>query len=89
MGTSGAKERIERLKRGENVEGGLGKTLSWEDWERIMREAGLTAADMHYAMQVNAVSHASDFKTWLRRKSPRLSRALTKRTSVWRLHCLI
>ena len=56
---------IERLKRGENVEGGLGKPLvvlnpnasataftcmawrmsaaSWEDCERIMREAGLTA----------------------------------------------
>ena len=34
-----AKERIERLKRGENVEGGLGNPLSWEDCERIMREA--------------------------------------------------
>jgi hypothetical protein len=40
--------------RGANIEGGLGKPLSWEDCERIMCEAGLTAADMRHAMQVNA-----------------------------------
>jgi hypothetical protein len=32
--------------------GGLGKPLSWEDWERIMREAGLTAADVRQVRSV-------------------------------------
>jgi hypothetical protein len=45
--------------------GGLGKPLSWEDWERIMREAGLTAADMRHARQVNAVADAFGFETML------------------------
>ena len=79
-----AKERIERLKRGENVEGGLGKPLSWEDCERIMREAGLTAADMRYAMQVNAVSDAFGFETMLEAILDAKQRA--ERSVVHRLH---
>jgi hypothetical protein len=35
-----AKERRERLQRGEDVPGGLGKPLTREDAERIMREPG-------------------------------------------------
>jgi len=34
-----AKERLERLARGESIAGGLGKRL---DFERLMREAGIT-----------------------------------------------
>ena len=72
------------FKRGENVEGGLGKPLSWEDWERIMREAGLTAADMRYAMQVNAVSDAFGFETVLETILDAKQRA--ERSVVHRLH---
>jgi hypothetical protein len=79
-----AKERIERLKRGENVEGGLGKPLSWEDCERIMREAGLTAADTRHAMQVNAVADAFGFKTTLEAILDAKERA--ERSVVRRLH---
>jgi hypothetical protein len=37
-----AKDRIERIKRGENVAGGLGKSHTREDWERELIKAGFT-----------------------------------------------
>jgi hypothetical protein len=36
-----AKERRERLERGEDVPGGIGKPFTHEDAERILREAGI------------------------------------------------
>lgn len=39
-----AKDRVERLKRGEAVAGGLSKPLTRADAKRIFREAGMTAA---------------------------------------------
>jgi hypothetical protein len=41
-----ARERIARIERGENVEGGLGKPMTPEDWVRILRAAGMTASDI-------------------------------------------
>jgi hypothetical protein len=35
-----AKERAARIKRGENVPGGLGKQPTQEDFRRILREGG-------------------------------------------------
>jgi hypothetical protein len=35
-----ARERRERLERGEDMPGGLGKPLTREDLERILRDAG-------------------------------------------------
>jgi hypothetical protein len=48
-----AEERIERLKRGEAVSGGLGKPI---DVERIAREAGMTAADIKRARQTALIA---------------------------------
>jgi hypothetical protein len=58
-----AKDRVERLKRGEDVPGGLGKPLTWKDAERICREAGLTRADMRDASRMHEVSTAFGFET--------------------------
>ena len=41
-----AKDRIERIKRGEDVQGGLGKRV---DFEQILRNAGWTTADLQHA----------------------------------------
>ena len=48
-----AKERIERLKRGEAVAGGLGKPINVE---RLMREARMTAADIKRARQTTLIA---------------------------------
>lgn len=48
-----ARGRIERLKRGEAVAGGLGKPV---DIERIFRNAGWTAADFKKARQTHMIS---------------------------------
>jgi hypothetical protein len=37
---------LPRIERGENVEGGLGKPMTPEDWVRILRAAGMTASDI-------------------------------------------
>jgi hypothetical protein len=61
-----AKERRERLQRGEDVPGGLGKPLTREDLERIMREAGMTASDIRHSVQVHDVSKAIGFETLMK-----------------------
>ena len=47
-----AKERVERLKRGEDVPGGLGKPV---DFDQICRDAGLSAADLRHYENVAAL----------------------------------
>jgi hypothetical protein len=51
-----AKERRERLQRGEEVRGGLGKPMTWEDAERICREAGLSASDIQRSIDISKLS---------------------------------
>jgi hypothetical protein len=47
-----ARERVERIERGENVEGGLGKPA---DFEQIVREAGWTTRDITHARLIAAL----------------------------------
>jgi hypothetical protein len=44
-----AKDRVERIKGGEDVPGGLGKPT---DVEKVFRENGFSTADLHYARLV-------------------------------------
>ena len=57
-----AKERIERLNRGEAVSGGIGKPF---DPERLFREAGWTTADFKRARITNAISQLGGFEELL------------------------
>jgi hypothetical protein len=41
-----ARERVERIDRGEDVQGGLGKPLTREDLERILLKSGVTKRDL-------------------------------------------
>jgi hypothetical protein len=43
-----AQNRLERLKNGENVQGGIHKPITREDLDRILREAGMTTADIRH-----------------------------------------
>jgi pyruvate/2-oxoglutarate dehydrogenase complex dihydrolipoamide acyltransferase (E2) component len=50
-----ARDRVERIERGEDVEGGLGKPLSYEDALRIMREAGMDNSDIRHMHRVGEI----------------------------------
>jgi hypothetical protein len=79
-----AKERVERIKRGENVEGGLGKPLTLEDYERILHEAGMTTSDIEHCVQVSQVCDAFGFETMIKAMLEATERA--RRNVVRRLH---
>jgi hypothetical protein len=43
-----AKDRLDRLTKGEDVKGGLGKPMTWKDFERILKDAGLSDDDIRF-----------------------------------------
>src|SRR5262249_20428346 len=51
-----AKERVERIGRGEDVQGGLGKPHTREDFERILRGAGFTDRDIQHCCDLAELS---------------------------------
>jgi hypothetical protein len=57
-----AADRLDRLKRGEAVAGGLGEPV---DIERVLREAGWTARDFNRARQTHAISELGGFEELL------------------------
>jgi hypothetical protein len=59
-----AKERLERLERGESVSGGLGKRL---DFEKLMREAGVTSL-LKKRAELLASLTAEEFESFLKKK---------------------
>jgi hypothetical protein len=50
-----ARDRVERIDRGEDVQGGLGKPLTREDMERILLKAGLSRADIRHCYWLHGV----------------------------------
>jgi len=56
-----AKARRECLERGENVSGGLGRPLTREDVERILREKGFTASDFRHWGDLNTLAGVMDW----------------------------
>jgi regulator of replication initiation timing len=83
-----AKERIERLKRGENVEGGLGKPL---DIEQVLLRAGFTKSDLMNMRRVHAIGELGKdvFEQFLReclKDRGRAEKAFSRRFLVDRLN---
>jgi hypothetical protein len=76
-----AKDRVERLKRGEDVPGGIGKRLTYEDATRIFHEAGLSDDDIAHAQLLAQLSE-SELKNELfpamSKARDRAERALTR-----------
>jgi hypothetical protein len=56
-----AKDRRERLERGEDVPGGLGKRFTRKDAERILREAGMSTSDIRHCINF-AILPESDIR---------------------------
>jgi hypothetical protein len=51
-----ARGRVERIERGEIVEGGLGKPLSYDDMVAILHKAGLTGDDIRFCQELAQLS---------------------------------
>jgi len=54
-----AKDRVERIKRGDDVPGGLGKPLTRDDAERIFREAAMTTSDLRRMARLCEISDSA------------------------------
>jgi hypothetical protein len=78
-----AKDRIARIERGENVNGGLGKPLTLED----LIDAGFTKAEIEHFRQVNEVSKAFGFDTMVKEILKAKDRA--ERSTLRAMHRLI
>jgi hypothetical protein len=59
-----AKERSERIKRGEDVPGGLGKPFTREDLERELIKAGMTKADLRHCYLMYELHELVDEAGW-------------------------
>lgn len=76
-----AKDRVERLKRGDDVPGGIGKAFTREDFERICRENGI---DPEHCVRVNDICNALGFETLMKVITTEKDRA--ERAAVRALH---
>jgi hypothetical protein len=61
-----AEDRIAKIERGEDVQGGFGKPATREDFERVLIEAGMSKRDIQRAVQVSAISDAFGFDVLMR-----------------------
>ena len=52
-----AKDRIERISRGDDLQGGLGKSAALDD---ILKDAGFTSRDFRHMERVGAISKVGD-----------------------------
>jgi hypothetical protein len=60
--TTAAKERLDRLARGETVAGGFGKPIAIEE---VLKADGWTASDLHRVRLTHAISEAGGFEDLL------------------------
>jgi hypothetical protein len=71
-----AKDRIERLAKGEDVSGGLGKLMTLEDYEKILRDAGWTAADIRFSKEFHhSLRSEEEFKDFVQQSCEIMHRA--------------
>jgi hypothetical protein len=60
-----AKERVERIKKGEDVPGGLGKPVTREDFERALIKAGMTKGELRHIKIVGELARLAPIKEWI------------------------
>jgi hypothetical protein len=59
-----AKERIDRLAKGEDVKGGLGKPMTREDYERILKDAGWSCDDINFSVALSGLDDGAEFENY-------------------------
>ena len=60
-----AQERLAKIERGEDVQGGLGKSMTIEDVVQAMRDAGWTDADFQHCRDLNTLDGWGLFEDYL------------------------
>jgi hypothetical protein len=79
-----AKDRIERLTKGEDVSGGLGKPMTLKDYEKILRDAGWTAADIRFSKEMNhSLRSDEEFEDLVQQSCEMMHRA--EKSSRWKI----
>jgi hypothetical protein len=59
-----AKDRIERLAKGEDVKGGLGKPMTREDYEKILMGAGWSRDDINFSVALAGLADGAEFENY-------------------------
>jgi hypothetical protein len=59
-----AKVRIERLAKGEDVKGGLGKPMTREDYEKILMGAGWSRDDINFSEALAGLADGAEFENY-------------------------
>jgi hypothetical protein len=78
-----AKDRIERLARGKDVSGGLGKPMTRKDYEKILRDAGWSAADIRFSMELGSLRGEAEFEAFVQQSCELMHRA--EKSSRWKV----
>jgi hypothetical protein len=79
-----AKDRIERLAKGEDVSGGLGKPMTLKDYEKIFRDAGWTAADIRFSKELHhSLRSDEEFEAFVQQNCEIMHRA--EKSSRWKV----
>jgi hypothetical protein len=77
-----ARKRVERIKRGESVDGGLGEPLDWED---LVRTTGMTEKEIRHCQDISRLNEeelkhvASEAVKAGKRAERSIARALARR----------
>jgi hypothetical protein len=79
-----AKDRIARIAKGEIVSGGLGKPMTLKGYEKILRDAGWTAADIRFSKEMNhSLRSEEEFEDFVRQSCEMMHRA--EKSSRWKI----
>jgi hypothetical protein len=79
-----AKDRIARIGKGEIVSGGLGKPMTLKYYEKILRDAGWTAADIRFSKEMNhSLCSDEEFEDFVQQSCELMHRA--EKSSRWKI----
>jgi hypothetical protein len=79
-----AKDRLDKLAKGEGVNGGLGKPMTWKDYEKILRDAGWSAADIRFSKEMNhSLRSDEEFEDFVQQSCEMMHRA--EKSSRWKI----
>jgi hypothetical protein len=76
-----AKDRI--LAKGEDVSGGLGKPMTRKDHEKILMDAGWSAAEIRFSMELGSLRGEAEFEAFVQQSCELMHRA--EKSSRWKV----
>jgi hypothetical protein len=77
-----ARDRLDRLAKGEDVSGGLGKPMTRVDVIKIVKAEGWTASDIRFSMELASLHTEEDFQAFVTEMCE--ARARAEKSSRWK-----